>query len=214
MGSSPLSRLTQNMPTSMSGAAPSPLSRSLGGGKGAFGAAPSQANPQSAMLQQLLQAMQARRAAQMQQAQGMQQVPGAQQAPAFMSPAQRLAQMPQQAIAALTQAAPQPFFGTQPTAQAPMSPGVQAQQAYQASAPPAAPQPTAPATPAGPRAPDVIRQLNNLYSMTNGITAAGNRVVLGPNGQYYEETPSEQGGGGGLVPISLDAIANYSGRWV
>lgn len=97
-----------------------PMSR-LGGGKGTFGSFPQQANPQSMMLQKLLPLLLARRSQQMQQS----------QAPAFLTPAQRLAQMPQQALPALTQAAPQPFFGAQPTAQAPTLPGMQAQQAYQ-----------------------------------------------------------------------------------
>lgn len=198
------SQLSNTIPAQ--GQIPSWLSQragSLGGGKGSAGSMPQQANPQSAMIQQLMQAMQARRAQQMQQAsQGVQGMQGLQQAPAFMSPAQRLAMMPQQSIAALTQAAPQPFFGTQPTAQMPALPGVQAQQAQQAATSPVTPQPTAPATPAAPAQQwqtmqAVPREYLDRFGARDFFTWDRARNMWhGKDGFYYRDAPGGFGGEG------------------
>lgn len=146
---------------------------SLGGGKGMAGSQRPQANPQSQMLQQLMQMMMARRQSGMQN-------------PGFMSPLQRMGgAMPQLP----SQAAPQAVQAVQGN-----TPGMQAQQAAQVAA--AQQQAQQAAAPAGPSLPSGVTGTEGNY------TYSGMKAFKGPDGSWYVIYPHDNGIGGYPTKIS------------
>lgn len=143
----------------------------------------SQANPQSQMLQQLMQMMMARRQSGMQN-------------PGFMSPLQRMGGMVPQLP---SQAAPQAVQAVQGN-----TPGIQAQQAaVAAQAQQEAQRAAAPATPAGPSLPSGVTGTEGNYTYQGAKAFLGPSVRGGPADTWYYQPLNDQGFLGGPQRIPM-----------
>lgn len=178
-----LSNFSSSLPSQ-----PTASPMSLGGGKGMAGSQRPQANPQSQMLQQLMQMMMARRT-------------GGMQNPGFMSPLQRMGgampQLPSQASPTAVQAVQGNIPNTQP--QQTISPGMQAQQAAQVAAAQQQAQQQAQqaAAPAGPSLPSGVTGTEGNYTYQGAKAFLGPSVRGGPADTWYYQPLNDQGFLGG-----------------